>query len=362
MMAKVVPDMETRSNEDVPKPGDPGYFRYLTKAIFVVGINKCITPSVLLLAAMVFLFVDIGIDAQDCLEQMAGGLLIYTWGAKCMVPIQEAFKTAFVECKDPKWPSWVLPVCGFGSTIVFIFAPLFYLATEGNDFSSVQGGIWMYGVVPPNSEPECNDDGTRAANSTQACLARYASRPGLATSQTCDGGSDDGGGFADLLPYFMGFALDAIMLILVEPEEDLVKQYAKIRASYKDCIVDLLVAPLAFSLDNFLTGAGVSTVVLAAAGGSKGGAVGIFFIFAFCTAFGVLIAFVIRAFEEFLSTRGLRPLALWFKFSFLLWVALSFLDNGSDLVKSGLTFWVGMGGAVGWMLYVFDCIMASGET
>lgn len=159
-----------------------------------------------------------------------------------------------------------------------------------------------------------------------------------------------------MIPYYIGFALDAIMLVLVEPEKDLVDTYTSMRRSYKSVVKDLLVTPIAFALDNLLTGAGCASVVLAAAGGSKGVAVVYFIVFALCTAIGVCIAYTIRAFMELCNRRGFVNVGLWVKFAFLLGAGLSFLDNGTDLVKTGLTFWVGLGAAIGWLLFASELL------
>lgn len=351
--------------EEAPEPDSPEYFKYLTKAIFMVGCNKCITPSILILAGAFFLAVDVSETAQDCLEQMAGGLLIYTWGAKCMVPIQESFQAAFVESKEMRAKGkGLLALVGFSLLGAIILAPLFYLATEGHDFSKVEGGILFFGVMEKGEGVQCNDDGTPKLNLTQACAKPKPTRPGLVHSPQCHGdeNSDQGGatGAQALIPYFIGFALDAIMLILVEPEEELVEMYTKMRKSYKSCVKDLLVAPIAFALDNLLTGAGCVTVVLAASGGDKGGAIAYFILFAFMTLIGVCVAYSIRAFMELCNRYGFKALGLWTKTAFLLAAALSFLDNGCDLVKSGLTFWVGIGCAIGWLLFAAELLDSDG--
>jgi len=186
-------------------------------------------------------------------------------------------------------------------------------------------------------------------------------RPGLVHSAQCHGDEDADGatGASALLPYFIGFALDSIMLVLVEPEEELVETYTKMRKSISSVMKDLLVAPIAFALDNLLTGAGCCTVVMAAAAGSKGTSFGIFIVFALCTVVGVFIAFSMRAFMEFCDKKGFKALGQWVKFAFLLAAALSFLDNGTDLVKSGLTFWVGLGCAIGWLLFAGELLNGS---
>jgi len=342
-------------SEEKLQPGHPKYFVYLSKAIFLVGLNKCITPSVLIMAGVIFIFIDVDDRTQDCLEQIAGGLLIYTWGVKCMTPIQESFASAFAKSSTQM-------VAFMGSTVMLaiILAPLFYLATEGHDFSTVDGGILFFGTVELGQAVQCTDEGM-PINAMQLCKTPTPTRPGLVHSAQCYGSDQEEApssatGPGALIPYFIGFALDAIMLVLVEPEKDLVDTYTKMRRSYKSVVKDMLVAPIAFSLDNFLTGAGCANVVLAAAGGSKGGAVAYFIVFALCTAVGVVVSFMLRAFMELCNRKGFISVGLWVKFAFLLAASLSFLDNGTDLVKTGLTFWVGLGAAIGWLLFASELL------
>lgn len=362
-MAQVAPEPGSEALEtpepalEAPEPGSPGYFRYLTKAIFAVGLFKCVTPSLLILAGAVFLAFDVPAPTQDCLEQIAGGLLIYTWGAKCMVPIQESFQ----EAAKGKGKG-LLAFMGLSLSIAIILAPLFYLATEGHDFSKIPGGIMMFGITTEEEKTQCSADG-KPLNMTKVCREPKPTRPGLVHSAHCHGdeNADGATGVSALLPYFIGFALDAIMLVLVEPEEELVETYTKMRTSIKSVIKDLLIAPIAFALDNLLTGAGCCTVVMAVAAGSKGASFGIFVIFALCTVVGVFIAFGMRAFMEFCNNRGMEALGQWVKFAFLLAAALSFLDNGTDLVKTGLTFWVGLGCAIGWLLFAAELLDSDEE-
>merc|ERR1719507_1647996 len=345
----------SKGKQEALEPGHPKYFVYLSKAIFLVGLNKCITPSVLILMGVVFIFINVDDRTQDCLEQVAGGLLIYTWGVKCMGPIQESFATA-VEGSSKQ----LIALMGSTIMIVIILAPLFYLSTEGHDFSTVDGGILFFGVMGSGQAVQCTDEGL-PINATQQCQKPIATRPGLVHSQQCYGSEQadappSSTGPGALIPYFIGFALDAIMLVLVEPEKDLVDTYTSMRRSYKSVVKDLLVTPIAFALDNLLTGAGCASVVLAAAGGSKGVAVVYFIVFALCTAIGVCIAYTIRAFMELCNRRGFVNVGLWVKFAFLLGAGLSFLDNGTDLVKTGLTFWVGLGAAIGWLLFASELL------
>lgn len=354
---------EKKSEEgEAPEPGSPEYFGYLTKAIFCVGLFKCITPAVLIVAGAIFLAIDVSETTQDCFEQVAGGLLIYTWGAKCMVPVQEAFADA---AKTSKWgkSKAMVALMGISLTLAVILGPLFYLGTEGHDFSKVDGGIMFYGVMEKGEGVKCSDDGKPTMNVTSSKLQVTASglvcrkpkptRPGLVHSAHCHGDDNASGatGGSALIPYFIGFALDAIMLILVDPEEELVETYTSMRKSIKSVIKDLLVAPIAFALDNLLTGAGCCTVVMAAAGGSKGTSFIIFIVFALCTVVGVFVAFSIRGLLQVCTNNGFEAAGQWIKFAFLLAASLSFLDNGTDLVKSGLTFWVGLGCAIGWLLF-----------
>merc|ERR1719195_909991 len=95
---------------------------------------------------------------------------------------------------------------------------------------------------------------------------------------------------------------------------------------------------------------------MAAAGGSKGGAAVYFIVFALFTIVGVFVAFIVRAFMELCNRKGFASVGLWVKFAFLLGASLSFLDNGTDLVKTGLTFWVGLGAATGWLLFASELL------
>jgi hypothetical protein len=341
---------------DVYSKDDPAYFCTLTKAIFVVGLNKCITPASLLLMSLVFLGIDLSTEVQHIFEQIAGGLLVYTWGVKCMAPIQDAFQAAAAETRVANRTAALI---GLAITVFFVFASLFYIATSGDE---IDGSIFMHGVMEDEDTQQCSESGqalSTAAPSSISCTSfgSLRARPARAhlASASCSSQDD-----ISLLPYFLGFALDAIMLILVDPEEELIQQFVKIKTNYIGCLVDLLLAPIAFSLDNFLAGAGVCTLVVAKAG-SKGGAVFIFLLFALSCAIGVPIAFAMRGFQELLIRQGCMIGALWWKFTFLLCIALSFLDNGLSLCSDGLTFWVGLGGCCGWLLYMMELLMDNGK-
>ena len=121
--------------------------------------------------------------------------------------------------------------------------------------------------------------------------------------------------------------------------------------------VTILIAPIIFSVDNFLCGGAINKIVIVVAGKNNVAPFWIFAVCASCTIIGVLVAMCVHLLTEILAILGhddpsgrLRYVAELLRISFLLVVTLSFLDASLALIQTGLTLWVTMGVGIGWAL------------
>eukprot|EP01052_Picozoa_sp_SAG31_P004469 SAG31_NODE_185_length_20953_cov_17.235398_7_plen_439_part_00 len=179
--------------------------------------------------------------------------------------------------------------------------------------------------------------------------------PSLAASNpTCPHSYDWG----DLLPFLISFALDGIALVLLTPVEELFgfadvfpccsqeqrkRGYRQEREkSMRQSWVQIGVAPIIFSVDNFLAGGAVKQIVYVIAAKKNLAPSMVYSLCAFCVILGVLGSIVVHLLTEILVLWAwIAPsMCEKIRLGFLLVATLSFLDAGLTLIVTGLTAWV----------------------
>lgn len=289
---------------------------------------------------------------REMFEQIAGGLLVWTWATKIygeatVEPFSEAFKNdepgsdsnqqdskthqeeeqENIRCGRQCTVTWFLLL------VVAAFSALVYVAIghAGED-------VFLYGV---NNVTESSTDSACRANLTYSAIKRAYS----VHEETC---------YADeseeqkrqIVPFYVGFALDGFTLILVKWKE--VEQRATNPNYGRDVstYLQFLIEPFAFSLDNLLTGAGLYAVTKSAYPDSVGLQ---FVLYSAFVVIGWFAGTVVYFSYELLESCN-KVVAETFRIGIISCAGLSFLDGGLELINHGLTFYVGLGVACGWFL------------
>jgi len=312
-------------------------------------------------------------QVREMFEQIAGGLLVWTWATKIygeatVEPFSEAFKpdesasasapshapadapapapASVLQDRSPSQEereeeekenircSCECTVTWFLLLVVAVFSSLVYVTTghAGED-------VFVYGV---NNVTDSSTDSACQANLTYSAIKRAYS----VHEETCyEDESDEQK--RQIVPFYVGFALDGFTLILVKWKE--VEERAKNPHYGTDVgtYLQFAIEPFAFSLDNLLTGAGLYAVTKSAYPDS----VGIqFLVYSAFVVVGWFAGTVVYFLYEVLKTNTHQIIAETFRIGIISCAGLSFLDGGLELINNGLTFYVGLGVAFGWLL------------
>jgi len=159
---------------------------------------------------------------------------------------------------------------------------------------------------------------------------------------------------SDLSPYLIGSALDGMVLVLLEGEAELFSLGMMCDPHHRVTIFfSVMLKPIMFALDNVLTGTAMASVVDGVAAATGIGVWTLYLLSSAMTIVGVLVAMAWHALT------ALTPYA-WMvilRLGFMAVAALSFLDNGLDMIRNGLTFSVGVGFLVGYTLKLLGSLV-----
>ena len=311
------------------------------------GLALTVVPMLFVAAGMgVGSVLQPDLAVRGALEQIAGGLLLWTWVAKVYSPTAEAFKKRISQTDSVS--RWVL--AWNGVLLVCLAAPAAFVAMSSSSDAGQPPGIdsvWSYGLLisTPAGRPVENyasDAPNRicAANSSAHVQASRRVRANSVHQTSCHAvGSPEQR--ASLFPFYVDFALDGFVLVLIDWEGVL----ARSNRRFTDNLVAFLVIPIALSVDNLLTGAGLYEATSRA---YPDHVVWVGAVYCACVPIGWLVGTGVRVVYEGIGGAGLSE-EIW-RCGLLLAAGLSFLVGGLELIHTGFTFWVGMGGAVGWLL------------
>jgi len=101
-----------------------------------------------------------------------------------------------------------------------------------------------------------------------------------------------------------------------------------------------------FALDNVLTGTAMASTLQGVSISTGIGVWPLYILNCSMTIIGVLVAMA----WHFATSFAPHALKILLRLCFMTLASLSFLDNGLDMIRNGITFWVGMGFFVGWSL------------
>jgi len=333
------PEAVVTQDEDTPKPsGVVLYGRMLCTGCF-----KCILPILfILLSEPVAEALQGSDEIQEAFEQIAGGLLLYTFAYGCWAEIAEQFEHAAGEVGGRRFYLYA------GLLLLTMFlGPLFYVMFE------LDGGdtVFDHGVTG-SSEAVCPEHpALLSLNLSSPLCSCSAGRAGTASQPTCTTTTYD---MTDMVPYLIGFALDGMVLVLLEGEEELFSLSMMCDPKHSISIFfTVWLKPIMFALDNVLTGTAMATVVAGVASSTGIGKWSLYFLCAAMTIVGVLVAMAWHALT------ALAP-PVWtviLRLAFMTLAALSFLDNGLEMIRHGLTFFVGIGFMIGFILKLLGSLV-----
>jgi len=311
--------------------------------MLVTGCLKCTLPIVfIILSKPVSSWMDGSDETQEQFEQIAGGLLLYTFAFGCWGEIAEKFEEEAGPVHMRTWRIYAVILL-----LTLVFSPLFYGAFEVDWGTS----LFDYGVTGNTAKCPEDYDFSLLPNVTRAQCDCNTGGRGAASTARCEAETF---GVKDLIPYLIGFALDGMVLVLLESEDELFAFRMMFEKEHKlNIIISVFLKPVMFALDNVLTGTAMSSVLTGVAA-STGTSEGLLYVLCCAmTIFGVLIAMGVHK-----LTAGLeRQWMMLCRLAFLILAAVSFLDNGLDMIRNGLTFWVGVGFCLGWFLKLSESIV-----
>jgi hypothetical protein len=286
--------------------------------------------------------------AREKMEQIAGGVLLWTWGCKIIASVSDKFKEhrekEGVNYKKNLWYAyvpWILVLA------TLVFWPVLHIALAHPDLKEFSQKLDFGINTVTNADtphvcdtvfpPAKHDKFVRAGTTSQRACEKLESQEA----------SDE------LIPYMIGFALDGIVLLLLE-WDDLGK--LELSCTGKTAFF-FIVKPLGLSIDNLLTGAALYDTLLRA---HPNAWVGWMLFAAFCVFFGFVAGVIIKLILNFVKSllenndEYAPPLVDFVAYSIILGAGLSFLDAGLQLITNGFTFWVGVGGLVACVLVVVE--------
>ncbi len=344
----------TRTLLATPKLSKKNTLLETLKISFVGAFPLTVMPIVFIGVGIWTGYVIKDVLVRKTLEQIAGGVLVYTWGAKIFKPICDEFKEAMGEnpTKTTSWnqiSAWITSF--FAIQLVLIFASLLYIFTEHAASVQADSSIFFYGV---NNITDADSPRAQGPEELRAALT----------------------------PFYIGFALDGFTLVLIEWDEVKDRVNKEVADRLKNDETDVknsqsltltvwwknkisfLIAPIALSIDNFLTGAGLYDAVFSAYGSGLGFTV---VVFCGCVILGWFLGTVVRFMYDWIKVDEVNdsfwnPLAEFFRCGIIGAAGLSFLDAGLDLIPNGLTFWVGFGAAMGWLIHGAELLFSSDDS
>lgn len=318
-MTKVVPqDSEGGHDRVAEDHGPPVTGLALYGRMLLTGSLKCLLPIIFILMSKPVADGMAGSEKlQEAFEQIAGGLLIYTFAYGCWAEIVEQFEGEAGDVGGGKYYRYCLILL-----VMVLFSPLFYIVFEVETGQS----LFDFGLTG-SEEAVCPEHPSALALNLSSPLCHCSNaRTGTAGSPTC---TETSFGIKDLMPYLIGFALDGMVLVLLEGEEHLFSLQMMRDPDHAVSIFFMVcLKPIMFALDNVLTGTAMATTINGVAA-SEG--VGVWSLYIVCAAFcvvGVIIAMGWHA----LTALAPREWMIVLRLAFMTLASLSFLDNGLDMV------------------------------
>uniref|UniRef100_A0A7S2MXR9 Uncharacterized protein n=1 Tax=Haptolina brevifila TaxID=156173 RepID=A0A7S2MXR9_9EUKA len=337
---KVELEAEQKQSKQVAVTGPALYGRML-----LTGCCKCILPIAFILMSKPVAESMGGKDEmQEQLEQIAGGLLIYTFAYGCWGEIMEQFEKSAGDVGGQQWWVYALAI-----TITLLFSPLFYIVFE-NQNPSVP--IFDFGVTG-SAEAVCPEHPSVAHLNFSAALCSCSqARKGTAGSPTCAAAAVYS--MMDLAPYLIGFALDGMVLVLLEGDEEMFSCGMIATKEHRITIFfTVFLKPIMFALDNVLTGTAMASTLV---GVSVSTGIGVWPLYILNCSF-CIIGVIVAMFWHFVTSFAPHQWKVLLRLAFMTLAALSFLDNGLDMIRNGITFYVGMGFVVGWVLKLLGSLV-----
>lgn len=344
--------MRSNTPAQIGAAGSPSPFVNEGFGIFFGNVLK---GALLMIVPFIFILVGVLIGAgishhmvaREAMEQIAGGVLLWTWGCKIIASVSDKFKESREKSNGENRLSAYVPWILVLATL--FFWPVLHIALAHPNLKefSQKLDFGINDVTDANTPHVCNtvfppakhDKFVRAGTTSQRACKELESQEA----------SDE------LIPYMIGFALDGIVLLLLE-WDGLVETELELTGK---TVFFFLLKPLGLSIDNLLTGAALYDTLLRA---HPNAWVGWMFLAACCVFFGfaagVIIKLILNFVNSLLPNGGRKgyspPLVDFVAYSIILGAGLSFLDAGLQLITNGFTFWVGVGGLVACALVVLE--------
>lgn len=205
--------------------------------IVCIGTLKCLSPIILLFSTIYFVENKPGPTSNSWLEQIAGGLLIYTWGVKCFSDVLDRMKDLAkypTEESEEERRHWAIALCfdrNDENGQQYKGMPLYWfvvstaiaasLALSAMFLKEISHGCPFFGILDSSSTVTCGAT-TAPSNVTipliYQCSSSHHSGSHLRGSHasSCDSES-----WTALWPFFIGFALDGLTLVLIDGDDQI---------------------------------------------------------------------------------------------------------------------------------------------